>query len=210
MTFKLLSLGLILAAAQAAPPDPITLRAARVLDGTGKVINNGVVEIRGSKITAIDTRLPQLTSRFNHDFAKDGLPEQYFRLPSGKPVPEETPNGVIHTEVSHDDTWAYSVIQPVVEMHGDFDVTLGFDDLQMPDLYSAAGLGLFIGDKHLELIRRHGEPLIERVHATYVTPAPDGQGRSVADLGFRHRPGLRPRSAVGQGPAARSAPASRR
>ncbi len=129
-------------------------------------------------IAAIDARLPQLTSRFNHDFAKDGLPDRYFRRPSGKPEPDATPNGVIHTEVSHDDTWAYSVIQPVVEMHGDFDVTLGFDDLQMPDLYSAAGLGLFIGDKHLELIRRHGEPLIERVHATYVTPAPDGQGRS--------------------------------
>lgn len=130
-------------------------------------------------IAAIDARLPQLTSRFNHDFAKDGLPDRYFRRPSGKPEPDATPNGVIHTEISHNDTWAYSVIQPVVEMHGDFDVTLRFDDLQMPNLYSAAGLGLFIGEKHLELIRRHGEPLIERVHATYVTPAPDGQGRSV-------------------------------
>ncbi len=130
-------------------------------------------------ITAIDARLPQLKARFSHDFAMDGLPDRYFRRPSGKPEPEATPNGVIHTEVSHDDTWAYSVIQPVVEMHGDFDVVLRFDDLEMSDLYSAAGLGLFIGDKHLELIRRHGEPLVERVHATYVTPTPDGQGRSV-------------------------------
>ena len=130
-------------------------------------------------IAAIDARLPQLTSRFDHDFAKDGLPDRYFRRPSGKPEPDAAPNGVIHTEVSHDDTWAYSVIHPVVEMHGDFDVTLRFGDLQMPDLNSAAGLGLFIGDKHLELIRRHGEPLVERVHATYVTPTPDGQGRPV-------------------------------
>ena len=35
-------------------------------------------------------------------------------------------------------------------MHGDFDVTLRFDDLQMPDLYSAAGLGLYIGDNGSE------------------------------------------------------------
>jgi imidazolonepropionase-like amidohydrolase len=31
-----------------------TIRAARVIDGTGKVLENGVVEIRGSKITKID------------------------------------------------------------------------------------------------------------------------------------------------------------
>jgi hypothetical protein len=128
-------------------------------------------------IGEIDARLPQLTSRFDHDFAKDGMPGQFFRLPSGKPVPEATPNGVIHTEVSLDDTWSYSLIHPVVQMHGDFDVTLGFDDLQMPGVHSSAGLGLYIGENHLELIRRRGEPTIERIHATYVSPTPDGQGR---------------------------------
>ncbi len=35
---------------------PITIRAARVLDGKGAVLTNGVVEITGSKITAVDTR----------------------------------------------------------------------------------------------------------------------------------------------------------
>jgi imidazolonepropionase-like amidohydrolase len=34
----------------------ITIRAAHVFDGAGKVIQNGVVEVQGSKITAIDQR----------------------------------------------------------------------------------------------------------------------------------------------------------
>ncbi len=128
-----------------------------------------------------DGRLTQLQARFHHDFAQAGLPDRYFRRPAGKQEPNATPDGVIHSEVSHDDSWAYSVIQPVVEMHGDFDVKLHFDDLQMPDLYSAAGLGLFIGDKHVELIRRKGGPLVQRVYSTFVTPTPDGNGRSEGD-----------------------------
>ena len=44
-----------------APPvgaqnQPITIRAARVIDGKGKVLPNTVVEVQGSKITKIDTR----------------------------------------------------------------------------------------------------------------------------------------------------------
>ena len=56
MTFKLLSAGILLVVAQAAAPESITLRAARVLDGTGKIITDGVVEIRGAKIVAVDAR----------------------------------------------------------------------------------------------------------------------------------------------------------
>jgi len=33
---------------------PVTIRAARVIDGTGKVIQNGVVEIQGTKISKVD------------------------------------------------------------------------------------------------------------------------------------------------------------
>lgn len=69
MTLRLLSLSFFVIAASQSPvmsqstatPDRMTLRAARVLDGTGKVISNGVVEIRGSKITAIDARKGPVT-----------------------------------------------------------------------------------------------------------------------------------------------------
>ena len=42
-------------------PDAITIRAARVLDGRGKLLTNAVVEIRGSKIVAVDQRKTAVT-----------------------------------------------------------------------------------------------------------------------------------------------------
>jgi imidazolonepropionase-like amidohydrolase len=44
-----------------AQADTVTLRAARVLDGKGGSRTNAVVEIRGSKIVAIDTRQGAVT-----------------------------------------------------------------------------------------------------------------------------------------------------
>ena len=45
----------------AAPGDGITLRAARVFDGRGVMRSNAVIEIRGSKIAAIDDRKGPVT-----------------------------------------------------------------------------------------------------------------------------------------------------
>jgi imidazolonepropionase-like amidohydrolase len=42
-------------------PDAITIRAARALDGRGQVLTNAVVEIRGSKIAAVDQRKTAVT-----------------------------------------------------------------------------------------------------------------------------------------------------
>jgi imidazolonepropionase-like amidohydrolase len=63
ITSVLAALGLVaglpgFASAQAAP---ITLRAARVIDGTGKVLTNAVVEIQGDKIVKIDQRTGPVT-----------------------------------------------------------------------------------------------------------------------------------------------------
>lgn len=48
-------------AAQTSPADTVTYRAARVLDGRGKTIPNGVVEVKGSKIVAVDQRKGAVT-----------------------------------------------------------------------------------------------------------------------------------------------------
>ena len=45
----------------AAQSDPITLRAARVFDGRGNIRTNAVIEVRGSKIAAIDQRTGPVT-----------------------------------------------------------------------------------------------------------------------------------------------------
>jgi imidazolonepropionase-like amidohydrolase len=46
---------------QAPATDTITIRAARVLDGRGKTLTNGVVEIRGAKIVKVDQRRGAVT-----------------------------------------------------------------------------------------------------------------------------------------------------
>src|SRR5262249_48483617 len=43
------------------PAGPITIRAARVLDGRGATLANAVVEVQGSKIAAIDQRTGPVT-----------------------------------------------------------------------------------------------------------------------------------------------------
>src|SRR3982751_3520365 len=40
---------------------PVTIRAARVLDGKGNVLQNGVVEVASGKITAVDQRTGPVT-----------------------------------------------------------------------------------------------------------------------------------------------------
>ena len=55
----LLTAGLVTLAAQGGGRGggaPITIHAARVFDGTGKVIPSGVIVVQGTKITAVDTR----------------------------------------------------------------------------------------------------------------------------------------------------------
>jgi imidazolonepropionase-like amidohydrolase len=49
-----------------APPAPVTIHAARVLDGKGGVIQDGVVTVVGTKIAAVGPRTPQMTS-FTYD-----------------------------------------------------------------------------------------------------------------------------------------------
>src|SRR5207245_3966373 len=44
-----------------AQDQPVTIRAARVLDGKGTVLQNATVEVRGSKIAKIDRRTGPVT-----------------------------------------------------------------------------------------------------------------------------------------------------
>ena len=51
----------VLAPAALAQGQPITIRAARVIDGTGKLLQNATVEVQGSKIAKIDQRSGPVT-----------------------------------------------------------------------------------------------------------------------------------------------------
>ena len=134
------------------------------------------------EVVKIDARLPELRERFDHDFAADGFKPQIFRMQQPeKPVPIATASGLVHIDRSKDSGWALSMLHPTVEMHGDFDVKMRFEDLQMPSDNSGCGLGLYMSDLHLEIIRRYRGPLVDRVQITYVTPSPNGERRH---LGF--------------------------
>lgn len=77
---------------------PITIRAARVLDGLGAVIDNGVVEVQGSKITAIDQRTGAVTYDLGDATVMPGMIDVHVHLnwyfgPNGKFGEQDVPAG---------------------------------------------------------------------------------------------------------------------
>jgi imidazolonepropionase-like amidohydrolase len=75
--------------ATAQGPRPITIRAARVLDGRGGMLTNAVIEVRGSTIAAIDQRTGQVTYDLGDRTVLPGLIDVHVHLnwifgPGGK------------------------------------------------------------------------------------------------------------------------------
>jgi hypothetical protein len=139
-------------------------------------------ELADPRIAVLDARLPDLEQVFHHDFARDGLPAKYFTRPANKPAPVVTADGLLHTDRSTDGGWAHSLLKPAIQMVGDFDVTVRFDDLTTPALHCSCGIAAYIGNgSHIEVVRRRGEPKVERVHATFATRSPDGNFRHDGD-----------------------------
>lgn len=70
-------------------PQPVTLRAARVLDGRSGPLANAVIEVRGSRISAIDQRTGPVTFDFGDATLLPGLIDVHVHLnwyfgPGGK------------------------------------------------------------------------------------------------------------------------------
>ena len=82
-------------------PDAITIRAARALDGRGKLLTNAVVEIRGSTIVAVDQRQTAVTHDLGDVTLMPGMIDVHIHVelhfqPNGKygvrpGEPRETP-----------------------------------------------------------------------------------------------------------------------
>jgi imidazolonepropionase-like amidohydrolase len=76
----------------------ITIRAARVLDGRGSVLENAVVEVQGSKITAIDQRSGPVTFDLGDKTLLPGMMDVHVHLnwyfgPNGKYGERDVPAG---------------------------------------------------------------------------------------------------------------------
>lgn len=77
---------------------PITLRAARVIDGRGNTIPNGVVEVQGTKIVAVDQRTGPVTHDLGDVTLLPGLIDVHVHLnwyfgPNGKYGERDIPAG---------------------------------------------------------------------------------------------------------------------
>jgi imidazolonepropionase-like amidohydrolase len=77
---------------------PITLRAARVIDGRGNTIANGVVEVQRSKIVAVDQRTGPVTHDLGDVTILPGLIDVHVHLnwhfgPNGKYGERDVPAG---------------------------------------------------------------------------------------------------------------------
>ncbi|MEZ5286916.1 MAG: amidohydrolase family protein [Vicinamibacterales bacterium] len=76
LTFALAAL----AAGAAAQSRPITIRAARVVDGTGATLTNAVVEVRDGRITAIDQRTGPVTYELGDATLLPGLIDVHVHI----------------------------------------------------------------------------------------------------------------------------------
>ena len=59
---------------------PITIRAARVLDGAGNTLANGVIEVQGSKISAIDQRTGPVTYELGEATVLPGMIDVHVHM----------------------------------------------------------------------------------------------------------------------------------
>lgn len=84
--------------AQGRRNSPITIRAARVLDGRGGVVTSGVIEVRGSKITAVDQRTGPVTYDLGDATVLPGMIDVHVHLnwyfgPNGQYGERDVPAG---------------------------------------------------------------------------------------------------------------------
>ena len=74
------ALGQLAAQGRGAQQQPLTIRAARVLDGRGATITNGVVEVLGTKITAVDRRTGPVTYDLGNVTVMPGMIDVHVHL----------------------------------------------------------------------------------------------------------------------------------
>ena len=77
---------------------PITIRAARVLDGRGNTLDNAVIEVQGPRITAIDQRSGPVTYDLGDATLLPGMMDVHVHLnwyfgPNGKYGERDVPAG---------------------------------------------------------------------------------------------------------------------
>ena len=139
-------------------------------------------ELTTQQLTSLDTQRSNAAVSMIHQFPTDGLPEKYFDVP---PATEEFKVALTQRGVTHDmkspGGWKEGGINSRLELHGSFDVSIGFDDMKttMHDHHGAclvvtcrSGHVIQLGRKYY---RKNDD---EEVVVSWMVPGKDGEPRT--------------------------------
>ena len=85
-------------------------------------------ELANRIVTVLDTEVAKLGPQFQHDFAA-GLPEKYFIIqPSDRGGQVDVTNAGLECMQTSNGPSTNSVVRPLFEVHGDFDISVSFDE----------------------------------------------------------------------------------
>ena len=133
--------------------------------------------------SVFDAQLAAFDPVFEHVFARDGLPEDYFEFAEGpfRGRSALTPRGLQHTQQS-DGQYRQSTVKTFLRMEGDFDVTVDLRDLEIQEqqfcgaeLVLALDGGIVIGAK-----RRWQSPNHSRLVIEWALPPEEGTSTAKA------------------------------
>lgn len=144
----------------------------------------------------LDKRLADLEV-FDYDFSTSRMLRESFTLPSGDATTLTLAAGGVKHSQSSTGTWTDSSLEPVFDLHGDFDVTVTFDNLQISEPeYGGCGVIIRTDDGHVVLLsRRRRQGNLHRVYLTWRVPAGDGEFRFNKDVLITEAPAGRLRVA---------------
>lgn len=122
-------------------------------------------ELAGEGLQFLEEKLPELTSVFEHDFARDGLPDEYFHQYERD---EDSLISVradgIHIVRPGTGKWSHTAFAQKFRVLGDFDITATFDQLQtqlpetQPPENCTVRMGVYMQDESKRVF------LISRLH----------------------------------------------
>lgn len=136
-------------------------------------------ELAGDDLKLVDETRRQLPAVFTHDFATDGLSEEYFTTnTSGDGSATETSEGVA-TTISSPTGYKTTKLQPRFEIHGDFDITASFDSFAgAGNKEKSARIQALIGGEDFSTAITHQTDAKTHFKGLRIYTQPDGKRKS--------------------------------
>ena len=139
-------------------------------------------ELTTQQLTSLDTQRSNAAASIIHQFSTDGLPKEYFDVP---PATEEFRVAMTDRGVTHDTKspggWTERGINGRFELHGSFDVSVGFDDMQTTKHdHHGACLVVACGSGHVVQLGRkyYRKNDDQEVVVAWMMPGKDGEPRT--------------------------------